>query len=180
VTGVPTTEAPSVFVPSGRPVVRFVAVLAGVAAVFVVLWWSGLFAARVDISVSAGFDRQTNTGVAVVMVRNEGSLRARVGPLTLWSRPDSGRYYEPPVRVTGQAPRREVRVDGGDTTRFTVRYAVDCAEYDRARDSERGAVGPSLRLRLHAEGVVGSGRSITHAEVALVGACGDPIDLEGE
>ena len=179
-TGVPTAEAPSVFVPSGRPVTRFVVMLASVAAVFALLGWSGLFAARVHISVADGFDRQTNTGVAVVTVKNEGPLRMQVGPLTLASRPDAGRYYEPPIRVTGQAPREDVRVDGNHTTRFTVRYEVDCTEYDRARNSERGAVSPALRPRLRAQGFLGSGRSITHAEVALVGACGDPIDAEGE
>lgn len=176
-TDVPTTQAP-VFVLSGRPVLRFVAALVGVAAVFAALWWSGLFAARVDASVSNGFDRRTNTGVAVVTVRNEGPLRARVSRLTLWSRPDAEHYFEAPARVTAQSQGRD-RVDGGGTTRFTVRYAVDCEGYDRARNTERGAVSTSLRLRLHAQGVLGSGRSIAHAEIPLVGACGDPVDSGG-
>lgn len=178
-TDVPTTEAPSVFVPSGRPVLRFVAALVGVAAVFAAVWWSGLFAARVDVSVSDGFDRRTNTGVAVITVRNEGPLRARVSRPTLWSWPDSGQSFEPPVRVTTQSQGRD-RVDGGDTTRFTLRYAVDCEGYDRARNTERGAVSPSLRLRLHAQGRLGSGRSIDHAPIALIGACGDPVGSAGE
>ena len=179
-TAVTPTEVPTDFAPSGRPVVRFVAVLMGVAVVFVGMWWSGLFAARVHISVVDGFDRRTNTGIARVTVQNEGALGARVGPLTLWTWPDSNPSFEPPVRVTGQAPARKVRVDAGDVARFTVRYSVDCEGYDRARNSERGALSPGLRLRLHAQGHLGAGRSITHAEIALVGACGDPIDVEGE
>jgi hypothetical protein len=171
----PTTEAPSAFVPSGRPVVRFVVMLASVAAVFAGLGWSGVFAARVHVSVSDEFDPLTNTGIAVVDVRNEGPLGTRVGPLTLSSRRDGGSSYEPLVRVTGKAPRREVRLDSDDTMRFTVRYAVECTGYDRARNSERGAVSPSLRLRLHTRGFLGSGRSISASDVALVGACGDPI-----
>jgi hypothetical protein len=171
-------EAPSVFVPTGRPVARFVAVLGGVAAAFAALWWSGLFATRVEMSVSDRFDRQTNSGVAFVTVRNRGPLPARVAPPQLASR--QGRYFEPPVRLIVQAPARQVRLDGGDTTRFTVRFVVDCFGYDRARNTERGVVSASLRPRLRVKGSLGAARSIGRDEIVLPGACGEPIGPEEE
>jgi hypothetical protein len=178
VTDVPAPEAPTVFAPTGRPVVRFVVVLTGVAAVFAALWWCGLFAARVEVSVSERFDPATNSGIALVTVRNEGPLPVRVLPPR--QAPRQGRYFEPPVRLSAPAPARQVRVDGGDTARFTVRYSVDCSGYDRARHTERGAVSPSLRLRLDVKGPMGTARPSTHDEIALAGACGDPIDVGEE
>ena len=171
--------APSVVVPTARPVVRFVAVLGGVAVVLVALWWSGLVAARVELSVSDRFDRRTNEGVALLTVRNAGPLRVRVAPPRQAPRPGPS-YFEPPVRLSVEAPARPVRVEAGGSTRFIVRYTVDCSGYARAGNTERGAVSPSLRLRVRVEGFLGMARSRTHDEVALVGACGDPVDAAEE
>ncbi|MDX6720466.1 MAG: hypothetical protein QOJ63_2720 [Solirubrobacteraceae bacterium] len=169
----PTGDAEHVFAATGRPVVRFVALLCAAAAILVALWWTGVFAARVTISVRDGFDRRTNTGVAVVAVRNEGRLPVRVGPPRLAARGDR-RYFEPPVRVTRRSPVAAVRTTAGDAARFTVGYAVDCRDVDRRRRSQRGAVSPELRLR----GALGTARSTTR-EVALAGACGEPSGDRG-
>jgi hypothetical protein len=177
VSDVPVPEAPPVFVPTGRPVVRFVVALTGVAAVFGALWWCGLFAARVEVSVSSRFDPGTDRGTAIVTVRNEAPLPARVLPPRQAPRHGA---FEPPVRLSVHAPARQVRVDGGDSANFTIRYWVDCSGYDRARHTERGAVSPSLRLRLDVKGPVGAARPSTYDEVALMGACGDPIDVGEE
>ena len=170
------TQATSAFVPTGRPVIRFVAALSGIAAVFAALWWSGLVAPRLAVTVSGDFDHRTNTGVATVSVHNQGPLAARVASMELPPTPGSD-YFEPPVQLMDQPLAQPVHIDGGDTARFNVRYAVDCDGADRARNSERGYVTPRLRIRLRVEGPVGAEQSVPAVEQrALSGACGEPID----
>ena len=107
--------APSVFVPTGRPVVRFVAVLGGVAVVLVALWWSGLVAARVELSVVGPLRPADQQGVALLTVRNEGPLPVRVAPAAAGAQtgPELLRAARPTVRPgAGPAgPRRGRRLD---------------------------------------------------------------------
>lgn len=170
-------EAPIGFVPSGRPVLRFVAVLTILTVGFTALWWSGLVAARVDLAVGGGFNSRTNRGMAVVTVRNRGPLFAEVSPPVASPRSD-GAAFRPPVRVTGLSHAKAVHLRGGELVRFTVNYAIDCSGYAKAANSERGAVGPVLRLGVHVEGPLGSGRTITHAEQALGPSCFEPAETE--
>lgn len=173
----PTADAELVFAPVGRPVLRFVALLCAAAAILVALWWSGVFAARTSIAVRDGFDRRTNTGTAVVAVRNEGRLPVRVGPPRLAARGDR-RYFEPPVRVTRRSAVTPVRTAAGGVARFHFGYAVDCRDVARWRTSERGVLSPELRIRVRLRGILATARSATR-EVALAGACGEPPGHRG-
>lgn len=167
-----TNEPGQLFVPTRRPVVRFVATLAAVAVVLAGLWWSGLFAARVRVNLSNSFDASSNTGVAVVVVRNQGPFPARVGTLGLATTP-GGSYRTPQLRLSG-LPSPQVRLGGGQSARFTVTYTVDCAGAERARNSPGGYVTPDLDVRASVRGPAGTVRS-AGARSVLTGACGEPI-----
>jgi hypothetical protein len=58
-------------------------------------------------------------------------------------------------------------MDGGALVRFTVRYAGNCDDVARYERSERGWVGPGLRVRLQVEGYLGTGRALTERELDL-------------
>jgi hypothetical protein len=151
-----------VFVPTGRPVARFVAGLAALSAVFALLWWTGLFNARLEVSVTNGsFQRDTGTGQAEARIHNPAPLTATVRRVD-----QSG----PWVHVTAE-PTDEVRLRGGATTTITVRYTVDCAGYDRAFRTPAGTTGPDLALRLRVHGPLGGQRWLQAVAIGLAGAC---------
>jgi hypothetical protein len=154
------------FVPRGHPVARFVGVLAVVAVVLVAIWATGLFAPRVEVSSSTGaLNLLTHVGWTEIDVRNQGLLPARVRRVEVVDR------Y---VRTTGQS-LLDVRVRPGRTVHLRVRFAVDCARYEREQAPVLGAIEPRLLLRLHLEGLAGTERVATHDDsYTLSDACGPP------
>ena len=154
------------FVPSGNPVRRFVAGVATIAGVFVLLWWTGLVAPRVTLAVDERFDAASNQGEAIVTAQNRGLLPATVEPPELrdiLSEPSAGTVI---VRRTGVEPGSEVRVAGGGEVAFTLRFAVDCDRYHRAVNTPQGVTGPALDVRLRAEGPLGGDRrAVSYAEL---------------
>jgi hypothetical protein len=156
----------TVFVPVGSPVRRFVGGLAAVAVFFGLVWWSGLVAARVEVTVAEQrFDPVANIGSAAVFMRNEGELRARVENLRF-----AGAY----VSVVGRpSPAGPFTLGPGDFVRVVVEYTVDCARYARDAMTPRGVTSPSLRVRVRVVGAVGAGRSVER-EMVVSGACGEP------
>lgn len=172
------TTAMPVFVPTSRPIARFATALMIIGAVAAALWWSGLFAARVDIVVSEGFDPSESSGTAVVSLTNEGPLDVHATGVDLEARRD-GRFYEPPVRLVDQQPDGRIAIPAGGSVRFTIRYIVDCGDADRLRRSEGSYVTPSLRVRVDVEGAVAGDRAVRSPELALNGACEEPIDQNG-
>jgi hypothetical protein len=149
--------AEAVFVPTGRPVVRFVAAVAAIAIVCAVTWGSALFNARVEVTFQSW--QAAPVGTAVVAVHNQGPTTARVRV-----RDVNERF----VHLT--APVREVRIAGDATGHLSVHYRVDCAGYERAVDTPAGATSPSLRLVVVAAGPLGGGHSFVPSE-------GDNADL---
>jgi hypothetical protein len=174
----PTTSATATgFVPSGHPVRRFVAGLAAVAAVFVALWWTGLVAPRLELSVDDRFDPGARQGEAVVTVRNQAPLPATVEPPELRDRWGGSSAEEIVVRQTGVTPDHEMRVEGGSVATFTVRFTVDCDRYHRAVNTVSGATDPALELRLRAQGPLGGDRrALSYTNLAR--ACGLPVEGE--
>lgn len=154
------------FVPSGNPVRRFVAGVATIAGVFIVLWWTGLVAPRVNLAVDERFDAATNQGEVIVTAQNRGLLPATIEPPELrdiLSEPSAGKAI---VRRMGVEPGSEVRVAGGGDVTFSLRFAVDCDRYHRAVNTPQGVPGPALDIRLRAEGPLGGDRrAVSFAEL---------------
>lgn len=71
--------------PSGSPVRSFAVLLAGVGALALVLWWSGLLAPRLDVdgSSAGSFDHETLEGDISASVRNAGALPLRIERITV-------------------------------------------------------------------------------------------------
>jgi hypothetical protein len=167
----PSAGPAPVFAPTGRPVARFVAGLAALSAVFALLWWTGLFSARLGVSTPTGsFQRDTDTGQAQVEIHNRAPLAATVRRVE---------QVGPWVHITAWEPAGELRLRGGATTTITVHYTVDCTGYDRATRTPAGTTGPDLGLRLRVHGAVGGERWLHTTAIGLSGACGQPIDTPG-
>src|SRR4051812_8806048 len=110
-----------VFVPRGRPVLRFVSVLTGIAIVATAVWWAGLAAARVDLSIDSRFDAASNSGAALVTMHNRAPLEAWVSEVGV--APDShGRSY---VRLIARDRDGVLHLRGGTRQRVTITYTVD-------------------------------------------------------
>lgn len=167
----PSAGTAPVFVPTGRPVVRFVAWLAALSAVFALLWWTGMFSARLGVSTSRGsFQRDTNTGQAEVEIHNRAVLAATISRVE---------QAGPWLHVTAWEPAGELRQRGGATTTVTVHYTVDCAGYHRATLTRAGTTGPDLVLGLRVAGYLGGERRLRTMAIGLP-ACGQSIDtLDG-
>lgn len=157
-----SSTTPTVFVPRGRPVVRFVAAIALVSAALTVVWATGLFNPRVEVAL----DRWTMSGgdgEAVVVIRNEGPTQAHVRVEEL---NDPFAHFTSPIVELHIGPGKEGRVE--------LPFTVDCDAYETARRSSRGATDPSLRLVVRARGALGPGHLISWSpsdEVDLAAAC---------
>lgn len=148
------------FVPSGRPVARFVTALVAIALVLVAVAWSGLFAPRVRVSVDQGtFDQVTKHGTAVVMIHNLGPASARIDKVRL-----AGRY----VRSTPPRYDRSMKRDA--RARVAATYSIDCDAY-RA-DLPKGATDPALQVRVHVVGAGASGRWVRAESTGSSNFCG--------
>jgi hypothetical protein len=162
-TAATTATDEAAFVPRGRPVARFVAGIAAVALVLGGLWWSAVFNPRLVLELEP-FDARS-TGEAVVRVENHG-------PTDAWVRAVD--VDDPFVRLAAPAPA--TRVVAGTVARITVGYRVDCAAYDAAKRTSRGAPSPSLRLAFEVRALLGPGRR-THVSQGgggdLATACGE-------
>jgi hypothetical protein len=126
VTGATTTADPLAFVPTRRPVRRFVWVAGVIAALSFAAWGLGLAAPRLDGAVTT-YSLNLRTGRATVEVdlENEGPLPVELRSVTV---PDA------PVTMLGfRARHRTLR--GGQGTPLVIQLRVDCA---RVRRSESG------------------------------------------
>lgn len=133
-----------VFVPSGRPVLRFVSVLGGLAVVLLALSWTGALAPRVQLRViRSTFDNPAQSGTVTLTVTNRGPAAAYVGRVT------SGNPY---VHVAPAGTARVRRIGGGTSERINFSYRFDCAGF---------APSPELRIRVYVRGVFGVGRWLT-------------------
>jgi hypothetical protein len=161
-----TTRTDEAFVPVGHPVARFVGVMAVVAALLVAVWWTGVFAARLTVSVtSAQIVTQAGPGVATIDVRNRGRVAAHVG------------FELQPSRFVQDvgAPLPNVATIGGaQTVTVRVRYRIDCAAYDRAKRTPKGVTTPELRFDVRAKM---SGHTV-HIREPLNGACGEELPTD--
>src|SRR5581483_31255 len=120
-----------VFVPSGRPVLRFVSVLGGLAVVLLALSWTGAIAPRVQLRViRSTFDNPAQSGTVTLTVTNRGPAAAYVGRVT------SGNPY---VHVAPAGTARVRRIGGGTSERINFSYRFDCAGF---------APSPELRIRV--------------------------------
>lgn len=147
--------ASDTFVPDQQPVRRFVAVIASMAAVMAIVWWSGALAPR--LSIVCGLD-QIETGpdadTVRIGIRNDGPL-----PVDL-----TGVDIDPDVdavslRVHGvELPAGGARVGGGDTVVMELRFvAHDAVPATAPGPDLRGA--PMLWLDLKVDTVVGFRRT---------------------
>jgi hypothetical protein len=158
-TGTHISTDVAVFVPAGRPVVRFVAALAGIALVFAGLWATGLIAARVHVTVHHGpVDAQTNGGSVSIELRNAAFLSARVDRVDLVA--DNIR------RTTAFRPRL---IDGRGRVELRVPFVVDCGAAVRAR--LRHAPLSALTIRVHVQGAAGLGRWVNGGYPSSVTYC---------
>jgi hypothetical protein len=158
-----TATDETVFVPRGRPVLRFVTALVLFTALLGVIWETGMFNPRLELTVESF--QLISPGEAVVNVRNQGRVQARVRVVGL-----DGRL----VRLA--APSREVRLSGGASGRLVVRYNVDCAAYEAGRATPTGETTPVLRLVVRARGPIGPDRERRWPrgdEVSLAAVCGE-------
>lgn len=114
----------------GRPVIRFVAALSIVAAALGALWWTGLFAPRVHVTV-ARVDAARR--VAVVVVRNDAPVAVEVervavslsGGVVAPSRP-GGTWRPLPHEIVGVADADlTLRASAERTFEVVVRCATD-------------------------------------------------------
>lgn len=131
------------FVPTGRPVVRFVSVLGALMAVLAAFSWSGAASPHVAVQlVEESFDNPRQSGTVVVVVTNRGPAAAYVDRIT------SGNRSVHVVASRGAGGRR---VSGGAAVRVTFAFTFDCAGF---------APLPVLDIRVRVRALVGLTRSI--------------------
>ena len=114
------------FVPTGHPVRRFVSVLAAIAALCALTWWSGLAAPRLtSASSTSQYDREVGRGTVSFRVRNATPLRVNVVGVTT----DDLRVNIRAVRVGGRdLAQGTVGLGGGADVDIEVDYAGDCRQ----------------------------------------------------
>lgn len=154
-THVDVDRADALFVPSGRPVARFVTGLAVIFVLLGVLAWSGLVAPHVAVHVSANtYSIPARSGEVWAVVENRGPSPAYIGPIT------SGNRFVHLVSSRGAVGRR---VDGGASTRVAFAFKIDCGFASR----------PDLDVRVRVRGVAGLGRSLRVYSAPVDARCVD-------
>jgi hypothetical protein len=168
-TSVGADQADVAFVPSGRPVARFVTVLAVTAVLLTALSWSGLMAPHAHVEMTfRRYVGMTRSGVSVLLVRNQGPMRAELAEVA------SG---DPYVRITRTTPATPQRINAGDVVRINVEYSVDCARFARDRSTSHGATEPNVAARVRVQGAVGRGRWINASGGPSGGLCSGGFNL---
>jgi len=112
------------FVPTARPVRRFVAVLAVVAVVFGALWWSGYAAPRISAkAVGVHVDPATGRASTLLELRNDAPTSVVVRDLGVdYDGITLGRYGRDGQDVTG-----DLELPGGTSTGVAVDVEVSCS-----------------------------------------------------
>ena len=157
------------FVPRGRPVARFVAVVVLMGAVLAAIWATGAANPRLELAFDS-WEGTVREGRAVLVVRNEGLTDARVHIV------DVADAY---VRLARDVP--EVELDGGEVRRFTLHYVVDCPGFQRNTQTPGGATDPGLALVVRTKGPIGPSHQLRWGSDALsLGAtCEPPLSTPG-
>jgi hypothetical protein len=150
----------TVFVPKGRPVARFVAVVAALSVALGLIWATGVFSPRVDFDIEQL--QVGSPGRAAIRVHNAGMTAARVQAVDV---------DDPYVHLA--APSPTVLVAAHADARIAIRFVVDCASYQADARTASGATGPSLRLRLRVRGPAGAWHRVSLPADAPV-PCGEP------
>lgn len=149
------SPATDTFVPDQRPVRRFVAVIASIAAVLAVVWWSGALAPR--LSIVCGLDHiETGPDADTVRIgiRNDGPL-----PVDM-----TGVDTDPDVdvvslRVDGvELPAGGARLGGGDTVVIELVFVGHEAVPDVAPGPDLGGA-PVLWVELKVDTAAGFRRT---------------------
>ncbi len=111
------------FVPTARPVRRFVAVLAVVAVAFGAWWWSGYAAPRISAKAAGvHVDPATGRASTVLALRNDGPTSVVVRDLGVdYDGITLGRYVRDGQDVTGR-----LELPGGTSAEVAVDVEVSC------------------------------------------------------
>lgn len=143
------SPASDTFVPDQRPVRRFVAVIASIAMVLAIVWWSGALASR--LSIVCGLDHiETGPDADTVRigVRNDGPLPVDITGADIDPDVDVDVVTDVDVvslRVHGvELPAGGARVGGGETAVVEISLVVNEPVPDVAPGPGHGAAPPAL------------------------------------
>lgn len=160
------THRPS-YVPTGRPVRRFVVAQVVLAVLFAALWWSGLVAPRLGsrLRSTGPYDRASGQVTAKLDLHNTSPVAVEVRSVTL----GDGRLKVDSVQVNG----RDIatgghRLAGGGVATMVIEFACRPAEDDDRLGGPRPVwIGLEITVRTP----IGLERTRPAGRVSLHPAC---------
>jgi hypothetical protein len=135
----------AVYLPTGRPVARFVIAQVVVAVLLGALWWTGLAAPRLSLRESDGsYNTVSGRTTATVQLRNLSPLAVEVRRASL----GDGRLTLDSVTVDGrELAGASGRIPGGETATMVLVYTCLPGAGNGA-PSPPSPRGPTMRLHL--------------------------------